>query len=179
MALESVKSLIGKVELEHRIDELTLKIGGAATKTKDGIKFNPINKMYFSDSEKSTFGQYYINATYRFDADNKVIAEYFRAYKEGAEYSPNNGALLQLYNRAGKFDIYNELIYRSSYVGVYDQKINTGIDYTAGVIYHYSKQLDVKLKGENLFDRATQIGMSGLKIAPYDRRVILTLEYIF
>lgn len=177
--LESAKTLISKVELEHHIDELTLKIGGAATKTKNGIKFDPISKMYFSSPEKSTFGQYYINATYTFDADNKVIAEYFRAYKEGPEYSPDNGALLQLYSRAGKFDIYNELVYRSSYTGVYNQKINTGIDYTAGAIYHYSKQLDLKLKGENLFDKATQIGINGLKIAPYDRRVILTLEYIF
>lgn len=177
--LENIKNLVSKVELEHHIDKLTLKIGGAATKTKDGIKFDPIRKMYFNNPEKSTFGQYYINATYIFDADNKVIAEYFRAYKEGPEYSPDNGVLLQLYNTIGRFDIYNEIVYRSSYVGVYEQKINTGLDYTTGAIYHYNKQLDFKLKGENLFDRASQIGINGLKIAPYDRRVILTLEYIF
>ncbi|MDK9693765.1 MAG: TonB-dependent receptor [Sulfurimonas sp.] len=177
--LESIKSLVGKIELEQQINAMTIKIGGASTKTKDGISFNPISKIYVTSPETMTFGQYYINATYRFDAENKVIAEYFRAYKQGTEYSPNNGALLQLYNSVGRFDIYNELIYRSSYDGVYNQKINTGLDYTAGAIYHYSKQLDLKLKGENLFDRASQIGINGLKIAPYDRRAILTLEYIF
>ena len=57
--------------------------------------------------------------------------------------------------------------------------MNIGLDYTTGAIYHYTKKLDLKLKGENLFDRASQIGINGLKIAPYDRRVIFTIEYIF
>ncbi len=177
--LESVKSIISKIELEQKIDNLTLTVGGGGTKSKDSISFDPINKTYVTNPESNAFGQYYINTAYRFDADNKIIAEYFRAYKQGSKYSPDNGALLQLYNRISKFDIYNELIYRSSYVGVYNQKINTGLDYTAGAIYHYNKKLDFKLKGENLFDRASQIGMNGLKIAPYDKRVIFTIEYIF
>lgn len=177
--LESVKSLVAKAELEHQINALTLKIGSAITKSKDGISFNPFNNIYLNSQNTNAFGQYYINAIYKFNADNKVIAEYFRAYRQGAEYSPDNGALLQLYNRIGKFDIYNEFIYRSSYVGVFSQKINTGIDYTTGVIYHYGKRLDFKLKGENLFDRASQIGINGLKIAPYDRRAIFTVEYSF
>ncbi|MEK6660208.1 MAG: TonB-dependent receptor, partial [Campylobacterota bacterium] len=177
--LKSAKSIIAKIEVEQKIDNLTLTVGGGGTESKDSISFDPISKTYVTNPDSNTFGQYYANATYRFDADNKVIAEYFRTYKEGSKYSPDNGALFQLYNRVNKFDIYNELIYRSSYVGVYNQKINTGVDYTAGAIYHYSKKLDLKLKGENLFDRASQIGMNGLKIAPYDRRVIFTMEYTF
>jgi len=177
--LESAKSIITKIEVEQKIDNLILTLGGGVTRSKDGISFNPIRKTYVTNPDSSMFGQYYTNAAYRFDADNKIIAEYFRTYKEDAKYSPDNGALFQLYNRVNKFDIYNELIYRSSYVGVYNQKMNTGLDYTAGAIYHYSKKLDLKLKGENLFDRASQIGINGLKIAPYDRRVILTMEYVF
>lgn len=177
--LESAKSTATKIELEQKIDNLILTVGGGGAKSKDSISFNPIRKTYVTNPDSNTFGQYYINTTYRFDADNKIIAEYFRTYKEDSKYSPDNGALLQLYNRIGKFDIYNELIYRSSYVGVYNQKINTGLDYTAGAIYHYNKKLNLKIKGENLFDRASQIGMNELKIAPYDRRAIFTVEYTF
>lgn len=177
--LKSVKNNVIKAELEQKIDKLTLKVGGADATSKDGISYNPITKTYVTNPETNTFWQYYISATYRFNADNKINAEYFKAYKDGIEYNPNNGALLQLYNKFDKFDFYNELIYRSSYISVDGQIINTGIDYTTGAIYHYSKKLDFKLKGENLFDRASQIGINGLKVAPYDRRAILTMEYSF
>lgn len=177
--LESAKSTIAKVELEQKIDNLTLTIGGEGSESKDSISFNPFSKTYVTNPASNSFGMYYVNATYRFNTDNKIITEYFKTYREGSEYSPDNGALLQLYNRINKFDIYNELIYRSSYVGVYNQKINAGIDYTLGAIYHYNKKLDLKIKGENLLDRASQIGMSGLKVAPYDRKIVFTVEYIF
>lgn len=177
--LKSVKNQVAKIELEKNIDNLTLTLGSGESYSKDSIIYNPATNTYLNNPEKTRFWQYHINSTYRFDADNKVIIEYFKAYKEGQEYSPNNGGLFQLYNRIGKFDIYNELIYRSSYIGVYGQKINTGLDYTAGIIYHYSKKLDFKLKGENLFDRASQIGINGLKVAPYDRKAIFTMEYSF
>lgn len=177
--LESAKSTIAKVELEQKIDNLTLTIGGEGSESKDSISFNPFSKTYVTNPASNSFEMYYVNATYRFNTDNKIITEYFKTYREGSEYSPDNGALLQLYNRINKFDIYNELIYRSSYVGVYNQKINAGIDYTLGAIYHYNKKLDLKIKGENLLDRASQIGMSGLKVAPYDRKIVFTVEYIF
>lgn len=177
--LKSVKSQVSKVELEKNIGNLTLTLGGGESDSKDSISYNPAINTYVNNPQKASFWQYNMSSTYRFNADNKVIAEYFKSYKDGEEYSPNNGGLFQLYNRVGKFDIYNEFIYRSSYIGVYGQKINTGLDYTAGAIYHYSKKLDFKLKGENLFDRASQIGVNGLKVAPYDRRAILTMEYSF
>jgi len=177
--LKSIKNDILKVELEKKIDNLTLTAGGGFARSKDGVGFNVATKTMITNPDTNKFQHFFVNAAYRFDADNKLLAEYFRSYKEDSECSPNNGALLQLYNTIGRFDIYNELIYRASYVGIYAQKINTGFDYTSGVIYHYSKQLDLKLKGENLLDRATQIGINGLKVAPYDRRAILTLEYMF
>lgn len=177
--LESIKNDIIKIELEKKIDDWTLTAGGGFAKSKDAVGFNIATKTMVTNPDSNSYKHYFVNVLYQLNADNKVRAEYFRAYKQGTEYSPNNGALLQLYNSVGRFDIYNELIYRASYVGIYNQKMNTGLDYTAGAIYHYSKHLDFKLKGENLLDRASQIGINGLKIAPYDRRAIVTLEYMF
>lgn len=177
--LESVKNLVAKVEIEKKIDNLTLTLGVGGSKSKNGIVFDRTLGMYVNTTQKSDFEQFFINSNYKFDADNKLILEYFRAYNENASYSSDNGALMQLYNRIGKFDIYNELIYRSSYVGIDGIKIDTGYDYTLGAIYHYNKKLTLKAKGENLFDRASQIGINGLKIAPYDRRAIFTMEYVF
>lgn len=177
--LKAAKTLVAKIELEKKIGDLTMTLGAGGSKSKDGIVFNPSANMYVNNSDNSDFGMYTLNLGYRFDADNKIIAEFFKAYKQNKEFSSDSGALLQIYNTIGRFDIYNELIYRSAYVGLDGTKIDSGLDYTFGAIYRYDKNLDIKIKGENLLGRASQTGINGLKVNPYDRRAILTVEYMF
>lgn len=98
-----------------------------------------MKKIYENNNQNSNFEQFSINTTYKFDADNKVVLDYFKVYKENYYFSPDSGVLVQLYNRIDKFDIYNELVYRSSYTGSDKVYIDAGYDYTAGIIYHYSK----------------------------------------
>lgn len=57
--------------------------------------------------------------------------------------------------------------------------MDAGYDYSAGAIYNYSKNIDIKLKGENIFDQASQGNIYGIKVPALERRGILTLEYIF
>ncbi len=173
------KNRVIKAELEYKKEKLTLTLGGGASKSKDGIVFNPSLQKYVNNSGSSDFSQFSLNLEYRFDAENKVIAEYFRAYKDNNSFSSDTGALVQLYSTFGKFDFYNELIYRSSYIGVDGVSMDAGYDYTAGAIYHYNKNLNIKLKGENIFDRAIETSIKGAMIPALERRGILTLEYIF
>ncbi len=173
------KNRVIKAELEYKKEKLTLTLGGGASKSKDGIVFNPSLQKYVNNSGSSDFSQFSLNLEYRFDAENKVIAEYFRAYKDNNSFSSDTGALVQLYSTFGKFDFYNELIYRSSYIGVDGVSMDAGYDYTAGAIYHYNKNLNIKLKGENIFDRAIETSIKGAMVPALERRGILTLEYIF
>lgn len=173
------KNRVIKAELEYKKEKLTLTLGGGASKSKDGIVFNPSLQKYVNNSGSSDFSQFSLNLEYRFDAENKVIAEYFRAYKDNNSFSSDTGALVQLYSTFGKFDFYNELIYRSSYIGVDGVSMDAGYDYTAGAIYHYNKNLNIKLKGENIFDKAIETSIKGAMVPALERRGILTLEYIF
>lgn len=177
--LKSVKNRVAKVELEKGIENLTLVAGGGKSRSKDGIFFDSTTNSYINSPKNNDFWMYYINATYRLDADNKILIEYFKANRNGEKYSPDSGGLIQLYNKIGRLDIYNELIYRSSYDGVYGLDMDLGVDYTAGIIYHYSKKLELKLKGENLLNKASRIDINGLRVAPYDKRAILSAEYSF
>lgn len=170
---------VAKAELEYARDALTLTIGGGASKSKNGIVFDHTQNMYINNDKNSDFAQIFFNALYKFDAENKIFIECYRAFKENAMLSSDTGALAQLYTTFGKFDIYNELVYRSSYSGIDSVYVKNGYDYTAGVIYHYDKNIDIKLKGENIFDKAIQTSINGAMIPALERRVILTLEYIF
>lgn len=173
------KNRVIKAELEYNKEKLTLTLGGGTSKSKDGIIFNHSLQKYVNNSGNSDFSQFFLNLEYVFDAENKLVAEYFRAYKDNNSFSSDTGALVQLYSTFGKFDFYNELIYRSSYIGVDGVSMDAGYDYTAGAIYHYNKNLNIKLKGENIFDRAIETSIKGAMVPALERRGILTLEYIF
>lgn len=173
------KNRVIKAELEYKKEKLTLTLGGGASKSKDGIVFNHSLQQYVNNSGNSDFSQFSLNLEYRFDAENKLIAEYFRTYKDNNSFSSDTGALVQLYSTFGKFDFYNELVYRSSYVGIDGVSMDAGYDYTAGAIYHYNRHVNLKLKGENIFDKAIETSIKGAMIPALERRGILTLEYIF
>ncbi|MFA5461524.1 MAG: TonB-dependent receptor [Sulfurimonas sp.] len=177
--LERSKVSIAKAEIEYEKDDLTLTLGAAASKSKNNIVFNPTLNMYVNNDSSSDFSQMSLGTEYRFSAENKIILEYFKAFKENGNLSSDSGALLQLYTTYGKFDIYNELVYRSSYRGIDNVYVDDGYDYTAGAIYHHNKDINIKLKGENLFDKAIESSIKGVSIPSLERRLILTLEYIF
>lgn len=178
-SLESSKTNIFKTEVAYIKENLSLTFGIGGSKSENGIIYDSSKKIYINNNENSDFQHFFINTNYKFDADNKIIVEYFKAYKENSNFSSNRGALLQLYNRFNAFDIYNEIVYRSSYTGTDGVHIDAGYDYTAGIIYHCSKKLDLKLKGENIFDKAIQSRIYGIKTPALERRAILTMEYIF
>ncbi|TKI68975.1 TonB-dependent receptor [Sulfurimonas crateris] len=177
--LKASKNRVMKVEVEYKKEKLTLTLGTGVSKSKDGIIFNRALGTYVNNNGNSDFSQFFLTLDYRFDAENKLIAEYFRAYKDNYSFTSDRGALVQLYSTFGKFDLYNELIYRSSYVGADGVYMDAGYDYTAGAIYHYNKHVNLKLKGENIFDKAIETSIDGAKIPALQRRGILTLEYIF
>lgn len=177
--LKNIDTSIFKVEGEYHKEKLTLTVGGGTSKSKNGIVYDAGKKMYVNNNKNSDFKQFNLNATYKFDADNKVVTEYFKTFKENANFSPDRGVLIQLFNRIRKVDIYNELVYRSSYAGMDGVEIDAGYDYTAGAIYKYDKNTDLKIKCENIFDSASEASIYGVKVPALERRAIFTVEYTF
>jgi len=171
-------------EIEYKTDENRLVFGAAYKEIDKAIALNKISKMYENRASKTYFHRYYLRAEHHFDLDNKVIIEGFKAFKD-TYGSPGSGGLIQVFNTIGKFNIYNELVYRDDVTidyGMGDVKTDTSYDYTISVSYEINRHLKLKAKGENLLDEATvsQLSPDGsLEVPAIERRATLTMEYTF
>jgi len=171
-------------ELEYKTDKNRFVFGAAYKETDNAIAMDKVQKMYINKNSTVYFQRYYLRAEHYFDIDNKIIIEGFKAFAD-TYGSPGNGGLVQIFNTIGKFDIYNELVYRDDETvdyGLGDVKTDASYDYTLSISYELNKNLKFKAKGENLLDKAivSQFAPDGsLKIPAVERRGILTMEYTF
>lgn len=176
--LESSDILLLTAEMIYTKDNTTFGFGVGRNEADNAIIFNMSQNKYVNSSEKNSFELLFANIEHNFDIDNKIKVEYFRQYRE-SYYSPRLGASIQLFNTIGEFDLYNELIYRSDYTSIDGINIADGYDYSLGVINKLNKQTELKLKAENILDKASQTSINGTSVSATDRRVLLTLEYTF
>ena len=173
-------------ELEYKNDKNRLVFGGAYKEISDSIALSQTSNglMYINKDSNIYFQRYYVRAEHQFNINNKITLEVFKAFKE-VDGSPDSGGLIQVFNTIGKFDIYNELVYRSGVTlnyGMGDFKLDQSYDYTLSISYKLNKHINVKAKGENLLDKAIKspIDAQGLlQIPAVERRAILTMEYTF
>ena len=164
-------------ELEYNDNIHRLVFGYAYKVIDDSIGFNQIAKEYINKKDTVYFNRLYIRGEHHFDFDNKAVIEYYKGYKD-EDYSPDSGVLVQLFNKIGKFNIYNELVYHQGY-SLRGVKMDDGYDYTLGVGYPVNRDLNIKLKGENLFDSASETLIDSIKIPAIEQRVRATVEYTF
>jgi len=164
-------------ELIYAIDNDTVTFSYAHKQIDDAIVFSEAAMKYVNKDERVHYRRIYLREEHRFDYDNKLIVEFFHSYKD-KYLSPGSGALIQLFNKIGSVDIYNELIYRDDYsaMGI---DMDAGYNYSLGVIYPVNRDLTLKCKGENLFDTASEASLGTLNIPAIDRRVTVTMEYEF
>lgn len=165
-------------ELNYKKKKLFLSFGIGEGETKDSVIYTFAQKKYINSPIGGKFTRIYARGTYKFDFNNKIIVNYFKMYKK-QYYSPGDGALLQIFNKIGKFDIYNELIYRAPYQSFDKVDMAAGYDYSFGIIYPINNRLLLKLKGENLLDKASQVPINGNDVPAIERRGLITMEYTF
>ena len=179
--LKSTNNKRVSAELVYNLNNTTLSLNAGIGNSKDAIVFSkPLNK-HINNPEDGEAQRVMLRLDHSFDTNNKLTIEYFQIHKE-KYVSPGNGALVQLFNKIGKLDIYNELIYRSNYTsydGINMIDMPTGYDYSLGITYPYSKKLSVKLKGQNILDLATTVPINGVEIPAIERQAILSIEYTF
>jgi iron complex outermembrane receptor protein len=172
-------------EIEYFNKKNKVIFGYAHKIIDDSIVYSAIKKMYVNSRDTKHFDRYYIRDEYKFNLDNKIVLEFYKGFSDKT-LSPASGGLVQMFNKIGKFDIYNELVYRESYrlntFTTSNIKIDSGYDYTLSVSYPINKAIKIKLKGENLLDKASETLLDSqgyLKVPAIERRGMLTMEYTF
>lgn len=176
--LESAKTLTLSAEVTYTTDKTTFTFGGADAKVDNAIVFNMAQKKYVNSNEKSNSVLAYTTLEHKFDINNKVKIEYFQSFQKHY-FSPDRGVTIQLFNTIGKFDFYNELLYSSDYTSIDNIHMSSGYNYSLGAIYQINRKLQLKLKGENLLDQASEVPLSGVNVPAIERRGLLTMEYTF
>jgi len=118
---------------------------------------------YINSSATPDFFGIYVTHEYKWTQDHRLsLSWYYGDDDMPTTQSPKMGGLVQFFNTLGKFDIYNELNYRSGFSYTTSAPSNqhvhvdAGVDYTAGIIYHHNKDLSYFLKGENLLNNMSE-----------------------
>ncbi len=156
------------------------------------------NLNLFFTEEKNALNYYYNNSkepyyvkgasfstSYEIDLLNKIGTNLFIANKDLQEHNEQDtyyGANIRLLNSIGKFDLYNELIYRGGYTNLDD-----GYNFNSAITYKHTKDFSIFVKGENIFNKAIKSIYYSLspkkdQVGPVSmttRRFSLGLEYKF
>lgn len=168
-------------EFSYKGEDYQVGLGYLKMYTTDPIKVNA-NQQYVNIPIEAIFDDYFVNYTYDFNKDNKVMLEYFWTdHNRPFDQSPSAGGHIKLFNTYDDFDLYTELIYRRGYFHkVFNMQVDDGYDLTAALTYHMSNKTTVSLKGQNLLDKAILAPIRGLyPVGTLDKKVMLNVEWFF
>jgi len=149
------------------------------SKVKDAIAYD-VEQGYFNVKGVSHYNYLQLSYKYFLDRNNKFYVDASFGDSSGANLSPDKMLMLRSFNRYRKFDFYNELTCLGAY-SAYGIALSASYDYTAAVKYHYTEDIAVGIRGENIFK-------SGYKevyrnyaegIAVNDQRFWLNMEVLF
>jgi vitamin B12 transporter len=178
-------------ELKFDFDNSNLNFVASFGNIKNSIYQDPTTSKITNNKKDTSMAASYIDYIYTFDKNNKVLFDISYHTSKNIPFMDNftqYSSFVRGLNSIGKFDIYNELIYR--YDNFYK---NDSYDYSLGINYNYCDDLSFYIKGDNIFDKGYQDSFSrisytspqnftqhqSLNISPIDRRVIIGMEYLF
>ena len=183
--LVSTKIKIISADSEYQFDKQTkFNLGMAVAEVDDAITVNPVKKQFVNVSDTISFKRIYLRLEHKFDLHNKILLGWYKVYKDKS-FTPASGVLVQAFNKFGKVDVYNELVYRDGYKNEIGKKLDAGYDYTLAITYPVSKQSILKLKGENIFNDASEVyiyddpSQGGIYEPARQQRMLVSWEYEF
>ncbi len=144
--------------------------------------------VHLNTDEKPNFYALSASHEYRFTPSHEIhLSAYYGDDDMPMTQSSKAGALVQLFNTFGPVDLFNELVYRSGYHYTTPTALSVdvaeGFDYTAGITYRATPDLNLFLKGENLLNKAIMSPYPTSTyvdyISPFDRTVRFGLKYVF
>ena len=132
-------------------ERYSIEFGLLYMKYNNVILYDPIQGYFNLDKGfKYTVSQ--LSYKYHFNKHNKLYIDYDYAQTyDGLYVNPHHMVLIRLFNTYKKFDFYNELTYKSGY-NYYGIALGQSYDYTTAVTYHYSDDISVGLRADNVFN---------------------------
>ena len=180
--LDNIHLTIGILSFKYTKNDHTIKLIIAKSYTSDLIVYDrALSYGYTNSSQTGEYLRYDLQYTYLFNLDNKFSIGLFTGENSSdTVVSPQYGGIAQLFSKYKQFDIYNELIYKSAYdyLGL---SMGAALNYTASVKYHYSKDLSLGLRGENIFNSGYEQIYRSLDFAipVTDQKIWFNMEYLF
>jgi len=180
--LDYPKSKLYMASVRYKIDKHEIEFESAYNSVDGNIIMT--SQGYINNPKKMDFTTYQLKYSYKYDLYNKLFIDLF--YGENStnrDMSPDFGVNIQIFNSYKQFDLYNELLYKSSYVADYGTPIDieASLDWSVALKYHHTKDISFGIKGENLLDDSYQVLYKGLDkpIQTIDRKLWIDMEYIF
>jgi iron complex outermembrane receptor protein len=182
---EDVKG--GSLELNYEKNKNKIQLLYVYAILEKSIGLGPLGAYYNLDkSIKSNMLAF--DYERRVDANKKIN---FSAYKNfinfnSTKLSPTFGWYVRYLQSMDKFDLFGELIYREGFTVSDGSKVSQSYNFNAGIIYHHSPNLSIKLKGENLLNSSPKSVFPPIpSMLPasvfnaYDRKILVTIEKVF
>ena len=171
---------IGSASVEYKKEKWDLRLFWAQHRLKDAVIYRG---NFINADITSVVNLFELSAHYRFDPLNTLYVTLFTGHNDQDQLrSPKYGASLRLDDTFGKFDLYNEARYTSSYTeSAYGVYVPYSLDWTVAGKYHFTKDFSLGLRGENLFDKSYSVVYRGYQkpLQSFDRKVWINMEYLF
>jgi hypothetical protein len=114
----------------------------------DGTGYKNLPEDYVADSLSYRY-------TYRFSASDRILFNSWIQFENNKNLSANPqqrlGGFVTLFNQIGKVKLYNNLVYKK-----WDDTLKEGFNFNSTITYVYSKDLNLYVKANNLFNKALQ-----------------------
>ena len=150
---------------------------------KNPLIYNPTNIKGYINLFGYTSKDKYLELTYHhdFDSDNNFELTYYNSNNNSSKIlSPKYGIIGRVFNSYGKFDFYNEIVYKSSYKA-FGIKLDNSYDWTSAIKYHINKDLSIGVRGENILNKGLKQAYYGVSypIPVVEQKFWLNVEYLF
>ncbi|WP_457622454.1 hypothetical protein [Persephonella sp.] len=182
--LDDIDVSVLTFEMRYTRANSTLKFYYKRCNVKNRFTADPDTGELINRSDTDRFNVFSVRYIYHINLFNKLeLNLWFTDNDIPQKFSPQDGGYIKIFTEYKRFQMYNELIYRGSYEP-YGVKISERLDYNLAVSYRFPYDWYVKIKGENLLNRAVKVGYMNIygekgSIPVYDRKIILTVEKAF
>ena len=181
--LKHSQAKIASASVEYLRQRWDVRLFWAEHRLEDSITYK--SSHFVNSDVKTKIDLFEISGHYRYDALNTLYLSLFTGKNnENEVLSPKYGAIVRLDDSFGKFELYNELRYTSSYTYRYSRGsvyVPHSLDWTMAAKYHLNKDFSAGIRGENLLDKSYSVVYRGYPqpVQSFDRKVWINLEYLF
>ena len=180
--INSMKDKIYTTSLQYSGDNYITSLDFIYVKSDNLLVYNSSNPNGWENSTNKSWKDFFqFNYTYKFNLENKLSLDVVYGQNSTHINSASNfGFILKAFDKYRKFDFYNSLNYKNAY-SLYNIDIGSSYNFTSAIKYHYSKDLSLGIKGENIFHDSYAQAYRGVNFAipTVDQKIWFNMEYLF